>query len=231
MIPHTASQNEATLFFPLLNPERGLFLASEWLSQCHADLFQALTFPPWHGAPKHLVCVLWGGRGGGASLKMYKAWRKREQMAPSDKTRWIKEMRDESILFFSEALQLMSGQKVTVCIPAAPVRLKEPSQQQLSLRFHSAFILRCNYSGGLGALWALSGGATPSTASESVLSTISPCCAHYTFKKKEMMVFGQNTLSDYNLTLQLRNSSAPNQCLWLNTACRLLSEPAETSLL
>ena len=133
--------------------------------------------------------------------------------------------------FFSEALQLMSGQKVTVCIPAATLRLKEPSQQQLSPRFHSAFILRCNYSGGLGALWALSGGATPSTASESVLSTISPRCAHYTFKKKEMMVFSQNTLSDYNLTLQLRNSSAPNQCLWLNTACRLLSEPAETSLL
>lgn len=33
----------------------------------------------------------------------------------------------------------MSGQKVTVCTAAAPVGLKEPSQQQLAAYFYSAF--------------------------------------------------------------------------------------------
>lgn len=46
-------------------------------------------------------------------------------------------------------LQLMDGQKVTAY---TPVPLKEPSRQQLSPLSHFAFILCCNYSGGLGAL-------------------------------------------------------------------------------
>lgn len=188
MIPHTASQNEATLFFSLLHPDRGLFLASEWLSHCHADLFQALTFPPWHVAPKHLVCVCeeegWWWWWGGVTENVQSLKEAGTNGSIRQNTVNKRDERWKHPLFFSEALQLMSGQKVTVCIPVAPVRLKEPRQQQLSPRFHSAFILCCNYSGGLGALWALSGGATPSTASESVLSTISPCCAHYTFKRE-----------------------------------------------
>lgn len=123
-------------------------------------------------------------------------------MASSDKTQWIKAMRDERHPpFFAAALQLMSGQKVTVCTPVVLLCLKESSQPQLSARFYSAFILCCNYSRGLSALWALSGGATPSTASESVLRTISPRCEHYTFKRKRWWW-------KYSLTVKLLYSKA-----------------------
>lgn len=102
---------------------------------------------------------------------------------------------------FLEALQLMSGQKVTVYTPVALVCLKEASQQQLSPRFHSAFILCCNYSRGLGALWALSGGATPSAVSASVLNTVSPRCAHYTFKRKRPWCTSK-ILSEFAIMIQ-----------------------------
>lgn len=85
----------------------------------------------------------------------------------------------KGILFFWRHFSLWAVRR---CTAVAPVRLEESSQQQLSPRFHSTFILCCNYSRGLGALWAFSGGATPSTESESIL-TIFPRCVHYTFKK------------------------------------------------
>ena len=63
-----------------------------------------------------------------------------EQMFRSDKTRGMKEMkikgneRQSEIkgAFFSKALQLMSGQKVTIYTPVAMVRLKEPSRDSNS---------------------------------------------------------------------------------------------------
>lgn len=146
---------------------------------------------------------------------MYKAWRKREQMAPSDKTQGIKEMRDERHPLFLEALQLMSGQEVTGYTPVARVSRSRASNSCRRV-FHSAFILCCNYSRGLSALWALSGGATPSPASESVLSTISPRCVHYTFKREEMIANSQ-------MSLPLQFNSAAEKFLFFlnrwNAAC------------
>lgn len=82
-------QNETTLFFCLLNPDWGLFQLPEWLSQCGTyTAFRISVSYPWQGEPKNLsnrVCV------GGVFLSMQRAWRKHEQMVPSDKTRWIKE--------------------------------------------------------------------------------------------------------------------------------------------
>lgn len=113
---------------------------------------------------------------------------------------------DKRCTFF-QALQLMSGQEVTVSTPVAPVRLKERSEEQLSPRFHSAVLLCCNYSRGLGALWALSGGATPSAAAESVLLR-STLAVRITHLKERNDGVPPNTLWVWHcdLTLQLGDS-------------------------
>lgn len=201
MIPHIA---EWGYFISLSIQSRlGSFSSSsEWLSQCYVDLFQDLTFPPLAQCTKATI-----GRGSWTCTKPEGKWNKWpiiQNMVNKRDGRW-------KASFFSEALQLMSGQKVTVYIPVALVRLKEPSQQQLSLRFHSAFILHCNYSRGLGALWALSGGATPSAASESVL--LSPLTVHITHLQET----DDGVQPKYFLRLPFRfNSTAKKLFLFLN---------------
>lgn len=193
MIPHIAGWGHFT--FLSIKSRLGSF-SSLWMTlmESHVDLFQ--DSHPWHRAPKHLSDKVYGGgvaehvqslkeNGTNGSIRQNTVNKRDERWKAS---------------FFSETLQLMSGQKVTVYTPVALVRLKEPSQQQLSPHFHSAFILCCNYSRGLSALWALSGGATPSAASESVLSTISPRCAHYTFKRNRWWCTAK-ILSEFAITI------------------------------
>ncbi len=195
MIPHIAEWGH--FIFLSIKSSLGSF-SSLWitLTESHGDLFQDLTFPPLARCTK---APIWQSVRGGVAEHVQSLKEKgtngsiRQNTVNKRDERW-------KASFFSETLQLMSGQKVTVYTPVALVRLKEPSQQQLSPHFHSTFILCCNYSRGLSALWALSGGATPSAASKSVLSTISPRCAHYTFKRNRWWCTAK-ILSEFAITI------------------------------
>lgn len=137
-------------FFSLLNPDWARFLASEWLSQCHADLSQALAFAPLAqcSEPPSWRCVWrWGGGGSWTCTKP-------EVKGNKDKT-WMKEMRDESLFFFfnfggTSAYERSGGHRV--CRPGSgqPQGATFPSAAEASV------------------LLEPSQEATPSTASESV---------------------------------------------------------------
>lgn len=85
MIPHIAEWG----YFIFLSTKSWLgSFSSLWMTlSVSCRPLSGSHFPTRCGAPKHLSYKVWGG----ALLNMHKASWQREQMAPSDKTLWIKE--------------------------------------------------------------------------------------------------------------------------------------------
>lgn len=113
-------------------------------------------------------------------------------------------MRDERhpLFFFLVALQLMSGQKVTVCAAVAPPQRAEPATAVTAVPFCLFYCVVITAETSV-----LSGGVTAS-ASANELSSLALYVTKMSFfkkkkkeKRKEMMVCSQKTRSGFSVTI------------------------------